>query len=221
MSEINRIVVIDDHPIWREGVVTTLNDSPDFDVVGQGENADQAVKLVAELLPDLVLLDVSMPGGGIEAAQKINSTYPVVTIVMLTVSESEDDVRAALKSHARGYILKGVGGSELVRIVRQICSGDTYITPSLATSLLVESSESNSVQNDAVLNLPELLSERERQILEKLSIGLSNKEIAEKTHLSEKTVKHYMTNIMQKLQVRNRVQAALIAHELLKVDKEK
>ena len=213
VNESYNIVVVDDHPIWREGVVKTLEDCPEFTVVGRGSNADEAFKLVSEHLPDVILLDVSMPGCGIGAAQRISISFPVVKVVMLTVSENEDTVLSALKAHAKGYILKGVGAQEFVSIIKKICSGETYITPSLATSLLMESRDkSRSTYLEA--NLPDLLNDREREILEKLSSGLSNKEIAEKINLSEKTVKHYMTNIMQKLQVRNRVQAALIAHGL-------
>lgn len=212
MDESYRIIVVDDHPIWREGVVRTIDAEQDLSVVGEGASTEDALRLVEDLLPDMVLLDVSMPGGGINAAQSISNEYPVVKIAMLTVSEDGDDVRAALNHHAKGYILKGVSGSDLVAIVRKICAGESYVTPSLAASILVESRESTLPGDGNNLNLPELLNQRERQILEKLAEGLSNKEIADSIHLSEKTVKHYMTNIMQKLQARNRLQAALIAH---------
>ena len=220
MSEAYNIVVVDDHPIWRDGVIKTLSDHDEFKVVGHGSNADDALALVAEFLPDVILLDVSMPGCGISAAHRISIAYPVVKVVMLTVSENEDNVLAALKAHAKGYVLKGVSSVELVKIIKQICAGETYITPSLAASLLVESKE-NQKTSYLELNLPDLLNDRERQILEKLATGLSNKEIAESIYLSEKTVKHYMTNIMQKLQVRNRVQAALLAHGLTTASEDK
>ena len=207
------IVVVDDHPIWREGVIKTLEDHDEFNVVGHGSTADEAFSLVSEYLPDVILLDVSMPGCGIGAANRISIAYPVVKVVMLTVSENEDNVLASLKAHAKGYILKGVGADELISIIQKICAGETYITPSLAASLLLESKD-HPRASYLELNLPDLLNDRERQILEKLATGLSNKEIAESIFLSEKTVKHYMTNIMQKLQVRNRVQAALLAHGL-------
>ena len=213
MTDIYNIVVVDDHPIWRDGVIKTLDNYKRFNVVGHGSTADEALDLVSEFLPDVILLDVSMPGCGISAAHRISFAYPVVKVVMLTVSENEDNVLAALKAHAKGYILKGVSAAELVAIIQKICSGETYITPSLAASLLFESKDGPK-SSYLELNLPELLNERERQILEKLATGLSNKEIADSIFLSEKTVKHYMTNIMQKLQVRNRVQAALLAHGL-------
>lgn len=219
MSDPVRIVVADDHPLWREGVVSTLAAQPEFEIVGQGSSADEAMHLVSELLPDLILLDISMPGGGIEAARTIARTYPVVKIVMLTVSESEDNVLAALKAGARGYVLKGVSSVELTAIVRGVCAGETYITPALAASLLMESKENAAAAVDSPADLLAMLTERELQILERLAEGLSNKQIAAGLFLSEKTIKHYMSNILQKLQVRNRVEAALLAQKVIGSDK--
>jgi two-component system nitrate/nitrite response regulator NarL len=170
------------------------------------------VRLAGELLPDVVLLDITLPGGGLNAACSITATSPVIKIIMLTASEAEEDVLAALKSGARGYILKGVSGRELVKIVRDVYAGEAYVTPSLAASLL---SEMTALRGPAPASDPrDGLTERERGILEKVAAGLSNKEIASQLFLSEKTVKHYMTNILQKLHVRNRVEAALVAQKM-------
>lgn len=211
MSDIISIVVVDDHPLFREGVVTTLQESGNFNVVAQAGNQEDAIREVEKHLPDLMLVDVSMPGGGIETAQKITKLVPIVKIIMLTVSEHEDDVQAALRAQARGYVLKGVASDDLIAILKDIHNGDSYISPNLAANLLMRSSEDAgdpSSFEDFDLN------ERERQILEKLSAGLSNREIADDIYLSEKTVKHYMTNIMHKLHVSNRVQAAIKAYEM-------
>ena len=210
MSDTMQIVVVDDHPLFREGVAHTLATEPDIEVVGQGASAAEAVRLAQDLLPDLILLDIHMPGSGLEAAQTITATCPVTRIVMLTVSEEEEDLLAALKAGARGYILKGVPARELVRILRAVCAGESYVTPALAASLLREMTGSAPGARPAADPLNEL-TEREREILEGVAEGLSNKEIGQHLHLSEKTVKHYMTNILQKLQVRNRVEAALLA----------
>jgi len=204
-----RVVLADDHPLFREGVANTLADLGDFEVVGQGASATDAVNLVQNLLPDLVLLDISMPGSGIEAARRINLTCPVVKIVMLTVSEQDDDVMAALKAGARGYVLKGVGGEELVRVLHAIYNGDSYVSPSLAARLLAEMQPSGSAHEQD----PSDLTAREEQILRLVARGLSNREVGQELQLQEKTVKHYMTNILQKLQVRNRVEATLVARE--------
>lgn len=205
-----RIVLVDDHPLLREGVANTLAAETDFEVVGQGANADDALRLASELLPDLILLDISMEGGGLNAARSIATACPIVTIVMLTVSEDEEDVLAALKAGARGYVLKGVSGPELIRIVRAVHVGEPYVSPALAASLLVELRQDPGAASPPQDPLADLTS-RERQILEHVAMGRSNKEVADALFLAEKTVKHYMTNILQKLHVRNRVEAALLA----------
>jgi DNA-binding NarL/FixJ family response regulator len=155
-----------------------------------------------------VLLDVSMPGGGVEAARAISSACPVVKIIMLTVSESEEHVHEAMEAGVRGYVLKGTSGLELVNTLRAVARGEYYVTPRLAARILALSRRPQKapVQQGS---LPDL-TKREEQILDRVAHGLTNKEIAKALQISEKTVKHYMTNIMQKLQVRNRVEAALV-----------
>lgn len=210
MTEKIRVVIVDDHPLFREGVAAILGSDPDFEVLAQGTSAAEAVQLARDLLPDLILLDVDMAGSGLAAAQTISIECPVTKMVFLTVSEADDHLVKALKFGARAYILKGVAGRELIRILKAVQMGESYLPPALAASLLLEMSEpkpASTVSRDQL----DGLSERERQILENLSGGLSNKEIGVKLFLSEKTIKHYMTNILQKLQVRNRVEAALLA----------
>jgi DNA-binding NarL/FixJ family response regulator len=132
---------------------------------------------------------------------------------MLTVSEEEDDLMAALKAGARGYVLKGVAARELAQIVRRVHNGEVYVTPALAASVLVELTGEKKKAHEAGSRLNQL-TERERQVLELVAAGHSNKEIGDRVFLSEKTVKHHMSNILQKLQVRNRVEAALMAHNI-------
>ncbi len=211
MTEPFQVVIVDDHPLFREGVVSTLCAEPDIEVVGQGETAEDALRLGAEWLPDVLLLDISIPGGGLTAIPKIAAACPVTKIVMLTASEEEDDVVAALQAGARGYIVKGVSARELVRILRAIQAGEAYVTPALAASLL--SVMSARLPGERGTNPLQDLTEREQQILELVAAGQSNKEIGQQLFLSEKTVKHYMTNILQKLHVRNRVEAALLAQK--------
>jgi two-component system, NarL family, nitrate/nitrite response regulator NarL len=212
MSHNIRIIVADDHPLLREGVVRTLADGGDFDIVAECGTADQAFAAVSEHLPDVILLDISMPGGGINAARRISAAFPSVRIVMLTVSENEDDVMEALKAGACSYVLKGIGGNELVDIVNSVHQGGVYVSPSLAARMLVETRNlRKSVEIDPFAEL----TVREVQILKLVAKAHSNKEIANSLNLSEKTVKHYMTNILQKLQVRNRVEAAVRARDRL------
>ena len=205
MAETIRIVLLDDHPLFREGVAYTLGAQPDMTVVAQGDNAGEAARLAASCAPDVLLLDISIPGGGIAAARAIAAAHPAIRIIMLTASVDEDDLAAAMSAGARGYILKGVAARELVSIVRQVHAGEGYVAPSLAASLLAGRPQPAAPDPLATLT------ERERQILDQAAGGLSNKEIAARLHLSEKTVKHYMTIIMEKLGVRNRVEAALVA----------
>lgn len=208
MNDNIRIVLADDHPLFREGVAHTLNAEPDFEVVGQAKSGEEAYEIAGELLPDILLLDINMPGaGGIAAARKIAATWPVIRIIMLTVSEDQDDLLRVLKAGARGYVLKGVSAKELIRVVRSVADGEVYISPSLAGGILFEMTHK---YDDDPINQ---LTERERQILKLVGEGLTNREIGEQLHLAEKTIKHYMTNVLQKLHVRSRVEAALLAQK--------
>ena len=209
MSGPVHIVVADDHPLMREGVVATLNEHGGFAVLAQAGDAAGAVAAVGQHLPDIALLDVSMPGSGLAAAAEISRRFPAVAIVMLTVSEDDEDVLAALRAGARGYVLKGVGASELTGVLQAVASGGSYVSPALAARVLSAMQARGARGSEAEALLP-----REAEILRLLATGRSNKEIAIELDLQEKTVKHYMTNILQKLQVRNRVEAALKARDM-------
>lgn len=191
-----RVVIADDHPLFREGVSKTLVDFANCEIVAECGNGDDALKAVCEHLPDIVLLDISMPGGGLEAARRIASACPVVRILMLTVSENESDVMAALEIGACGYVLKGIGGDELADIIKSVYEGGVYVSPALAARMLVDIKDH---KRSELFDLFSDLTAREEQILKHVSQGLSNKEIARALTLSEKTVKHYMTNVLQKL----------------------
>ena len=210
MSAPTTIAVIDDHPLLREGVSSTLAAAADFEVVAEGASYDDALRIAQAEMPDIVLLDISMPGGGVEAARDIHEALPSIKLVMLTASEDEKDVMSALQAGASAYILKGIGGKELIDIVRRVSSGETFITPSLATNILLHSYNQKVEPEHSLLDG---LNAREASILKALERGLTNKEIADELFLSEKTIKHYMTNILQKLQVKNRVEAALLAQK--------
>ena len=218
MSDPIRIAVVDDHPMLREGVVRTLLDEGDIEVIGEGATADQAIELAQKFLPDIMLLDMNMLGSGLMAIGRISELCPAVKLIVLTVQEDHDTVTQALKLGARAYALKGVGASELVDIVRAVNDGGSYVSPSLAAKLLANFSRrarSAGSDQDAI----ETLTAREEQILDLLGKGLRNKEIARQLDLKEKTVKHYVTNILQKLQLRNRVEAAVLLQKQSKPER--
>jgi DNA-binding NarL/FixJ family response regulator len=197
-----KVAIVDDHPLFRAGVVSSLSETAGFDVVAEGATRDDAVRLVGEHRPDILLLDVSIPGGGLDAVRAILEKHPDQKIVMLTVSEAGGDVTRALRRGARGYILKGVEAESLARILARIASGEAYVSPTLSARLLGQKS----------LNQPiaEELDERQRRILRLVSMGLSNKEIAIELNLQEKTIKHHLTRIFSMLDVSNRTEAAMV-----------
>jgi two-component system, NarL family, nitrate/nitrite response regulator NarL len=206
MSDAVSVLVVDDHPLFRQGVVHSLGSDPELNVVGEAASGEEALRLARELLPDVVLLDISMPGwNGLVTAEKIATACPASAIVMLTVSEDKDKLLAAFKAGARAYVLKGISAQELASVVQSVARGDVYVSPSLAAEMLV--SLTNHQGHDPLQEL----TDREREILRLIGTGQTNREIGEKLFLSEKTIKHYVTNILQKLQVRSRVEAALLA----------
>lgn len=201
-----KIIVVDDHPLFREGVAHSLAAEPEFEVLAEASSGEEGVDLVRRLQPDLVVMDLNMAGaGGVAATATISALYPQVRILILTVTEQEDGLLAALKAGAHGYILKGVAAGEFRSIVRRVASGEVYVTPSLAAQILGEFSRPRAA--DTLSHL----SPRESEVLELLGHGFTNREIGERLHLAEKTVKHHMTNILQKLHVRSRTEAALVS----------
>ena len=206
MAERIRTLVADDHPLFREGVVRSLDSEEDFEVVAEASTGEEAIELAADLVPDLVMMDLAMPGiGGIKATERIAATSPASRILILTVSEDADDLLGAFRAGAHGYVLKGVSADGLLHAARVVSHGDVYVTPTMANRILHE-----MTHEEAVDPFDEL-SYREAEILELVGAGLTNREIGERLFLAEKTVKHYMTNILQKLHVRSRVEAALLA----------
>lgn len=207
MPDAIRIAVIDDHPMFREGAVQIFVRIADIEVVAEGATAADALKVAEELRPEVMLLDIGLPGGGLEAAAIIAGTFPSVRAVMLTASESARDAAAALRVGARGYILKGSSGAEVVKTVRAIFNGESYVAPSLAARLPIEAA---MCAEAAAHKWGDDLTSREEAILSLVSLGMTNKEVANHLHLTERSVKHHMTRIMRKSKVRNRVEAMLM-----------
>jgi DNA-binding NarL/FixJ family response regulator len=190
------VAVVDDHPLFRAGVTKTLEELG-YQVVAEGASANDAISIGRSLSPDVMLLDISLPGGGLEALAAVLGESPQINIVMLTASEDGDHVRKALQNGARGYAVKGIGSAGLAEILDTIKAGDRYLSPMLSAKLMTEVDEG------------EALSTREREVMELIATGMSNKLVARQLGLHEKTVKHHMTRIFAKLHVSNRTEAAL------------
>jgi DNA-binding NarL/FixJ family response regulator len=179
-----------------------------LEVVAEGASRADAITIAKEHAPDLIILDVSIPGGGVEAALEILRSPTTSKILFLTVSDAESDVLSCLQAGALGYVLKGVSGSDLVNLANAACRGEIVVTPSLAGRLISSMRKGTAAKTSSSRDKD--LTPREEEILELVTKGKTNKEVARALDLTEKTVKHYMTNIMLKLGVRNRVEATLI-----------
>ncbi|MGW8461537.1 response regulator [Pseudomonas sp. CLCA07] len=201
MNPFIRIGIADDHPMLREGVANTLRKRADFQVVEQGASAQDARDIAQRVRPDVMLMDVNMPGDVFAAVRFISTELSDVKVLMLTVSESENDAFLALEAGARGYVLKGVSGPELVQAIRLVAKGKTYVTPEFANKLL------NNIKKHEAENHTFDLTHREEEVIREVSKGLTNREVASKLLISEKTVKHHMGCVMHKLNARNRVEA--------------
>ena len=205
MSADLRILVVDDHPLFRQGVVATLAREPGFAVVGEAETIEETLVRVRLTMPDIVLLDVALPdGSGVDAIAPILAACPTTKLVMLTSADDSDTVLDSLRAGAVGYLVKGAAGAELIGALRAISRGEGYTSPRIASRLLAEVAHPRTSPGED-------LTPRERTVYEMLGQGLTNREIGAQLFLSEKTVKHYVTVVMQKLGVRNRVEAALLA----------
>jgi DNA-binding NarL/FixJ family response regulator len=202
-------VLADDHPIFRDGLARTLQESGLFAVLGTAGSADEAVAMVERHAPALAILDIAMPGGGIAAAQRVRAASPATRVAMLTVSENDEDVAGALRAGAIGYVLKGISGSELIGVLSGIAGGEAHVSPALAARILGDFQSPRRPGRNPI----DALTRREEDILRRVAKGMSNREVAAALGIQEKTVKHYMTSILEKLEARNRVEAALIARE--------
>lgn len=202
-----RIAVVDDHPLIRVGVARALRSTDGIEIIDEGTTAADAIRIAKEKLPDIILMGICIPGDGIEAVRAITSDCPTVKSIILTGSERDEHVMAALEAGARGYVLKAITGPEFVSVVQAIQRGEGYVTPALAARLLRQAEQQKAQKS--VANTIEALTHREEQVIDLICRGLSNKEVARALDLSDKTVKHYMTSILQKLQARNRVEAVL------------
>jgi len=205
------VLIVDDHVLFRDGLRALLSSAPDTALVGEATTGEEAIALAASLQPDVILMDLKMPGmSGIVATRRILHENPHIGILMVTMFDDESSVFAAMRAGARGYILKGAKHAEMLRAIRAVGEGEAIFSPAIARQLMEFFANIQSVTMPQVL--PEL-SEREREILDLLAQGYKNAEIASRLVLSGKTVRNYVSNIISKLQVADRTQAILRARE--------
>jgi DNA-binding NarL/FixJ family response regulator len=202
-----RLVVVDHRPLFREGVALILGLEADLSIVGSGESAEDAVRLVSTLLPDIVLFDLNIPGGGLQVLQQLRDVSPATNAIIFASTEDESTMLAAMRSGARGYVLNTVSAQQLAHIIREVHAGASYVSHQLAMRVLIDVANSRSV---SIADRIGMLSEREYQILAMVSKGASNRQIDTALNRTEAVIKNQMTVIMKKLQVNNRVQAAMV-----------
>ncbi|MET8508379.1 response regulator transcription factor [Streptomyces sp. NPDC004787] len=216
-----RVFLVDDHEVVRRGLHDLIDDEPDMEVVGEASTAEQALARGPALRPDVAVLDVRLPDGdGISVCRELRSRMPELACLMLTSFDDEDALLDAIMAGAAGYVLKQIKGSDLVSAVRTVATGQSMLDPATTARLM------HSLRDPETAKPPEderlaVLSERERSVLELIGEGLTNRQIAKRLYLSEKTVKNHISRLLGKLGVERRVQAAVIAAQVHEHDAEK
>ena len=210
MTEKIRVLIADDHTLFLEGLVALLDTVPEIEVVATAQDGFQAIEAALGLQPDVILMDLQMPAvNGIQATRQIIRTSPHIGVIVVTMFEDDDSVFAAMRAGARGYILKGAGREDIIRAIQAVARGDALFGPSIATRLMNYFTQPAETPPPA---FPEL-TDREREVLDCIAQGLNNPEIADRLYISPKTVRNHVSNIFNKMQVTDRVQAALQARE--------
>jgi DNA-binding NarL/FixJ family response regulator len=205
-----RILIVEDHPLFRRGLRTLISNVEDFEVAGEASDGDQAVELALDILPDVVLMDLQLPGqSGISAIREIIAASPTTRILVVTLFQDDDSVFAALRAGARGYILKDTDEEDMIRAIRSIAAGESLFSPAIATRVLAFFGSARPTAPDIFPSL----TERERDILHLLARGRSNAAIATELNLSPKTIANNVSNIFGKLQVADRSEAIVRARE--------
>ncbi len=206
-----RVLICDDHTLFRDGLRALIASAPDLELAGEATTGEEAVELAAQLLPDVILMDIKMPGiNGIEATRQILNSNPHIRVLMVTMFEDDQSVFTAMRAGARGYILKGAKHDEMLRAIRAAGSGEAIFSPAIATRLI---DFFGGLRVEALPQTFPELTDREREILDLIAQGWSNAEIARQLSLSAKTVANHVSNIFSKLQVADRAQAMLRARE--------
>jgi DNA-binding NarL/FixJ family response regulator len=211
-----QVLLVDDQGLIRQGLRALLELEPDLEIVGEAENGEQAINLVAEFQPDVVLLDIRMPiMDGVAATKEIQKRFPKTKILVLTTFDDDEYVSAALQNGAMGYLLKDTPSEELAVAIRAVYKGYTQLGPGIVKKLLTQFSNGTPIQSTPVPSTLTELTPREKEVLRLIATGASNREIAQELYISEGTVKNHVTNILNTLNLRDRTQAAIWANTYL------
>ncbi len=207
-----RVLVVDDHALFRRGLEMVLQQEPDIEVVGEASDGAEALDKAVQTTPDIVLMDVRMPRrGGIDACTAIKDAVPSAKIIMLTISDEEADLYEAIKAGAMGYLLKEISIEEVASAIRAVAEGQSLISPSMAAKLLTEFASMVKRTDDRQQVLTPRLTDREMEVLRLVAKGLNNRDIAKELFISENTVKNHIRNILEKLQLHSRMEAVVYA----------
>ncbi len=209
-----KIMLVDDQALFREGLKTLLNSRPEFEVVGEASNGEEAVRLAHLLRPQVILMDLRMPiSDGVQATRRIRSLHPDCNIIVLTTFDDDEDVFEGLRAGAIGYLLKDVSSEKLFEAIRSAARGEYFLLPSITAKVVAEFSRLPRIASHSI-ETEKILSPREIEVLRLVATGISNKEIAERLFISEGTVKNHLSNILSKLNVKDRLQAVIRGREL-------
>ncbi|RXT04491.1 response regulator transcription factor [Ammoniphilus sp. CFH 90114] len=222
MADTIRIALIDDHQLFREGIKRILEMEPSFEVVGIGSNGEEACHLAEELKPEIMLMDINMPKmSGVEATEKIKALSPETKVIILSIHDDENYVHQAFSSGANGYLLKEMESDSLIEAIQVVAGGEAYIHPRVTGKLITEFRRLSSKQDNDIAHVEladnvsaerfNSLTPREKEVLQLMAEGRSNKAIGDYLYISEKTVKNHVSSILQKLDVQDRTQAVVIS----------
>lgn len=207
-----KVLLADDHTLWRQGLRRVLEMDERICVVGEAANGDEVIELARSVQPDLVLMDINMPGpNGVEATKAIKREYPEIGIIVLTIHDDQEYLFEVIRAGAAGYLLKDVSPDQLISAIVEVYYGKGFLHPAMANKLFQEFARLYAKETAPTVELKDPLSEREMEVLALVTRGMSNREIAKALYLSDKTVKNHLSNIFRKLGVADRTQAALLA----------